>query len=171
MFQLKISGLKEAEQLSEQWATHTISLLDPGIEEVLQLIDFNLKIPVAMPGKQLRRYYFHDAVDENDFLMFPTEYSTTPILATSAQMKDILAFTTTLNDQNKLLIHCQAGISRSTAVACGVLCQHGLTPLEAVQYVFKIRPQAGPNPYILNLFDDILGFDGQLVSVGLEELN
>jgi predicted protein tyrosine phosphatase len=163
MFELKISDLNEAEQLSFKWATHTISLLDPGIEDLLKFVDLDIKIPVAMPGKQLRRYYFHDIVNEDDFIILATEDST-PILATPAQIKDILALTAHLTNEDKLLVHCLAGVSRSTAVACGVLCQHGFTPLEAMQYVLKIRPQAKPNPYILKLFDEILGFDGQLVT-------
>ncbi|EDN68089.1 protein tyrosine phosphatase [Beggiatoa sp. PS] len=136
MFELKISDLVEAKQLSQQWATHTISLLDPGIEHLLKELNSDIKIPVAMSGKKLRRYYFHDIVNEDDFLILLTEDST-PTLATPAQIKDILAFTVLLNDKDKLLIHCQAGISRSTAVACGVLCQYGLTPLEAIQYVYQ----------------------------------
>ena len=68
------------------------------------------------------------------------------------------------------MVHCHAGISRSTAVAIGVLCQHGLNPSEATQQVLAIRPQAFPNQYILQLFDDIFALNGQLVTTSLEEV-
>jgi len=33
MFELEISDIFEAVKLSQEWATHTISLVDPGIED------------------------------------------------------------------------------------------------------------------------------------------
>ncbi|OQY56547.1 MAG: hypothetical protein DRR08_07535 [Candidatus Parabeggiatoa sp. nov. 2] len=163
MFELKISDLSDALWLSEDWATHTVSLLDPDIE------NYDIEIPVAGKDGQLRRYYFHDilSIDELDDLIVLLE---NPTLATSQQVQEILEFTAPLQSTDKLLVHCQAGVSRSTAVACGVLCQHGLTPDEAVNYVFSIREIAFPNEHVLTLFDDILGLEGKLVAAGSEEI-
>ena len=160
MFELKISNLRDAIKLSLKWATHTVSLLDPDIDTEF------IKLPVASKEGELRRYYFHD--------MFPHSVSssffknTKP--ATLPQIQDILEFTAPLEPTDKLLVHCHAGISRSTAVACGVLCQHGLTPSEAVKYVLSIRKLAFPNKPVLTLFDEILGLEGKLVIAGTEEL-
>jgi len=159
MFKLKISDIFEAVKLSQEWATHTISLVDPGIEDY-----DGIELPVASQARKLRRYYFHDIISTDNFLIFLTEEAI-PILATAQQIQDILDFTAPLTSTDKLLVHCQAGISRSTAVACGILCQHGLSPSEAVQYVLSIRPQAKPNQHVLRLFDEILGLEGKLMAI------
>ena len=64
---------------------------------------------------------------------------------------------------NKVLIHCFAGISRSTAMAIGLKCAHGLTPEEAIADTFKQRKQMWPNDLILKHFDDVLKLDGKLI--------
>ncbi|RKZ40080.1 MAG: hypothetical protein DRQ41_09840 [Gammaproteobacteria bacterium] len=157
MFELKITSLNQAVSLSRKWATYTISLLDPGIEGYE-----SIKIPVASHGQKLRRYYFNDITPSEIWneLSYDTENMK---MVTSEQIQDILEFTTSLVSSDKLLVHCHAGISRSTAVACGVLCQHGLSPEEAIKHVLSVREQAFPNKYILKLFDEILGLENQLV--------
>ena len=157
MFELKISNLKIALQLSQHWATHTISLLNPDTGKLI-------KIPLASPDALQRRYYIYD-INPSEFSEFFKDK-----IATPEKIQDILEFTAPLQSKDKLLIHCHAGISRSTAVACGVLCQHGFTPSEAVKYVLSIRPPASPNRHILTLFDDILELKGQLIVAGTEEI-
>ena len=155
MFELKISNLKEARHLSVQWATHMISLLDPDIKDY----DF-IKLPIISAERNLRRYYFDDITPNS----FWCEYYPNAKFVTAEQIQDLLEFTTVLNSTDRLLVHCHAGISRSTAVALGVLCQHGFTPNEALKLVLSIRPQALPNQHILTLFDEILGLEGELVA-------
>ncbi|MDM8558892.1 hypothetical protein [Candidatus Parabeggiatoa sp. HSG14] len=160
MFELKISCLRKAIQLSQEWATHTVSLVNP------EIIKHPITLPTARKGALLQRYYFHD-ITKNDFLLFLKH----PKLAEPKQIKDILEFTTSLQSTDKLLIHCHSGISRSTAVACGILCQHGLLPCKAIQHVLSIRPQANPNPHVLKIFDKILGFKGELVATAIKEVD
>ncbi len=159
MFKLKICNLYDAVDLSKTWATHTVSLLDPVIENTNFFI-----IPVA--DEKLRRYYFHDITPEDTWNhYFRTEFQ----LATSQQIQEILAFTASLVPTDNLLVHCHAGISRSTAVACGVLCQHGLTPRDSIKHVLSIRKEAFPNRFILKLFDELLELEGELVKAVFEE--
>ena len=168
MFKLKISDINAAKMLSKYWATHTISLLDPGIDEN----DFlDIKLPEASENGKIRRYFFHDIADLKNisFLIFLGEESK-PILASNEDIQDILEFTASLQSTDKLLVHCQAGISRSTATACGILCQHGLTPIEAVKQVVSIRSQAFPNSHILKLFDKYLELQGELVLAGTKDI-
>jgi predicted protein tyrosine phosphatase len=148
MFELKISSLRQALELSTHWATHTVSLLDP---------DYEGTKPEPSQISLLRRYYFHDLSPRLSTSFFGQT------LATPEQIKEILEFTKTLKPTDKLLVHCHAGISRSTAVGCGVLCQHGLTPTEAIEYILSIREIAWPNEHLISLFDDILEFDGELI--------
>ena len=149
MFEIKICNIFEAKALSEEWATHTISLFDPGIENYS--IDMNIALPVVSPNRQRYFFYDHDIVNKYEHL------------------QAILSFTAELNCSAKLLVHCQAGLSRSPAVACGILCQHGLTPYEAVKQVLSMRVEAFPNQHILRLFEEILGLDG-LVATSHEQV-
>ena len=154
MFKLKISGLSEALELSQEWATHTVSLLDPDIDKFPEPV----KLPTPHREALLRRYYFYD--------LSPTDVSNEylNLVATSEHIQDILEFTAPLTSIDKLLVHCHAGVSRSTAVACGVLCQHGILPKLAIKYVSLIQELAYPNQHILTLFDEILGLEGKLIA-------
>ena len=78
-------------------------------------------------------------------------------------IKSILEFTGTFADDDNILIHCHAGLCRSTAVAILALVQHGATPEEAINKVIEIRPKAWPNALIIRLGDVALEMDGQLI--------
>ena len=158
MFKLKISNLEEAVQLAQQWATHTVSILDANVDYSSHAIE----LPLEHEGNMLRRYFFHDIFLEE---YIPPGLGQTPVFVTEHHIQDILEFTAQLQADNHLLIHCHAGISRSTAVACGVLCQHGLNPKEAVNTVFTLRSQALPNPRIIVLFDKLLSLEGELITI------
>jgi len=164
MFELKITNLSQARHLSQHWATYTISLLDPD------MVDYDTEgFPKTSQYGKLRRYYFHDFVPRDKDYMFPS-LGGKAVIATREQMQEILEFTASLKSTDKLLVHCHAGMSRSTAVACGVLCQHGLTPIEAVKHVVSVRPIAMPNRHVLKLLDDLLKLDGKLVVAGTEDI-
>jgi predicted protein tyrosine phosphatase len=66
--------------------------------------------------------------------------------------------------QAHLLVHCHAGISRSTAAMAILLAQ--VHPVEAEDSVFariqQLRPQAWPNSLMISLADALLGRDGRL---------
>ncbi len=166
-FKLKISSLREAYQLQE-WATHVISLLDPDFWASYGSQMNTIKLPGEnLDHQQVQRYYFHDLTKEDSSMVWVEN----PKLARAEQIQDILKFTASLQATDKLLIYCHAGISRSTAVACGVLCQHNLTPSEAIEYVLSIRPPALPNSYVLSLFDQELKLEGKLVTTVEERLD
>lgn len=60
-----------------------------------------------------------------------------------------------------LLVHCHAGISRSTAIMLGILAARTSFP-EALQTVLELSPNALPNRHIIGLLDDLLGRNGEL---------
>jgi predicted protein tyrosine phosphatase len=78
----------------------------------------------------------------------------------------ILLFSQGFTPTDKILVQCRAGISRSTAIACAIVCQH--TPpgeeKSAVQHIRKIRPQMLPNFHIIRLADEILQRQGKLIA-------
>lgn len=66
-----------------------------------------------------------------------------------------------------LLVHCHAGISRSTATAIGVLIARGVDPEAAVQGLARIHPQGRPfmpNALMLAFMSDLLE-EPDLVSI------
>ena len=58
-----------------------------------------------------------------------------------------------------LLIHCHAGISRSSAIALAIITKDlgAGRELEAVEILKKINPNARPNKSLILMTDDILG--------------
>lgn len=54
-------------------------------------------------------------------------------------------------------IHCWRGISRSTAVAIGVIYMFFKDEEKAAGYLKEIRPYATPLPRIVKFWDEILG--------------
>ncbi|NJO14336.1 MAG: hypothetical protein HC877_00885 [Thioploca sp.] len=158
LFELRISSLRNAAEISQQWATHTISILDTELTKTIFATrifyeSYEALIPKPRDQLSLHQCYFDDITPEDNFGL---------ILPTLVDMQAILAFSADLTSHDKLLIHCSAGISRSTAVATGVLCQHGLSPIAALGKVFSIRKIAAPNSYIIALMDEALQLDGEL---------
>jgi HEAT repeat protein/predicted protein tyrosine phosphatase len=90
------------------------------------------------------------------------------VLATSEDIRKVIDFVPLISqDGGNILIHCQAGISRSCAVAltvCAVLLGAGKEE-EALAMVLAARPQAEPNRWIVELADEALGREGKLVEV------
>ena len=61
-----------------------------------------------------------------------------------------------------LLIHCHAGISRSTAIAIAILVQSGWGIQKSVDYVKSMRRIMAPNPILTQYADDYLKMNGKL---------
>jgi protein-tyrosine phosphatase len=53
-----------------------------------------------------------------------------------------------LHSGGKILVHCQAGISRSVGIVCGFLMYNGFSWNEALNFVQSSRPIAYPHPKI-----------------------
>src|SRR5205814_8278156 len=65
-----------------------------------------------------------------------------------------------------LLVHCHAGVSRSTAAMTLMLAQArpGCSGVEIVNEVLRIRSRAWPNLRIIEFGDKLLGRGGDLIS-------
>ena len=85
---------------------------------------------------------------------------------TAADVSDIIQLIRMkeLDDGAKsVLVHCAAGISRSTAVAIGLLIMRGFSVPTAWEIVRRDRRMMWPNDTILRHFDNILRLDGKLI--------
>ncbi len=77
-------------------------------------------------------------------------------------VEDILDFAEA-NMDGPILVHCHAGISRSTATAWGIAILRGEEPFEAFDILAKNHPARRsfhPNPTIVRHLEDIFMLDG-----------
>ena len=79
----------------------------------------------------------------------------------------LLAFSRDLavSEEAHLLVHCHAGVSRSTAAATLVMAQArpDRPADEVLREVVRLRPRAWPNLRILEFGDEILGRRGEII--------
>lgn len=89
------------------------------------------------------------------------------------QVERLLDWAKKLPDDAHLLVHCYAGISRSTAAALAIKVQEiGVDKVpEAIDWLLEIRPQACPNPVITSIADDLLNAKGELHAAAEEVAN
>ncbi|BBM82115.1 dual specificity protein phosphatase family protein [Candidatus Uabimicrobium amorphum] len=84
-------------------------------------------------------------------------------LATKKHCQKALDF---LRDKDNLLVHCQAGISRSTAIVLGHLLEKFAKDYrQAIDMLFAIRNCAKPNKFIVGMMCEILGMDNEYDNV------
>jgi predicted protein tyrosine phosphatase len=147
---LTICGLRELKaQAGKPW-THVISIWDkaylynPRCRKLVKLI---------APKAELIFSFFED-VDDPDFPGAPVLHD----------VKRILDFTSKLPPKAKVLVHCRAGVSRSTATAYAILCQHTAPgrEMENLRHVQKLRELVIPNRQIIRLADRILERGGAM---------
>jgi predicted protein tyrosine phosphatase len=145
MFEIKICSLIEAESLIRNWATRTVSLIDrayrgrfssgdPCIHCIMKFDDVEADIP-----------------------------SLGMIAPTVVDIQNVLRYTAGMTDQDRLLVHCHQGISRSTAMAISILVQYGMEPAAALESILSIRPQMWPNLTVIRLADEAMGQGGKLL--------
>ncbi len=89
-------------------------------------------------------------------------------------LEALITFGTTWNKAGPLIIHCYAGVSRSTAAALTILCLYNQGREEKAAQVLRERaPHAQPNQLMIAIADRLLRCDGRLVdavnTIGLAE--
>jgi predicted protein tyrosine phosphatase len=144
---LTICGLDELDGHRERGVTHVLSLLDPGWPEPTAFRAF-------APHRRAT-YYFHDAIEAAPGVALPR----------AADVEAILAFGRDIADgPGHLLVHCHAGISRSTAAMLMILAQAFDRDDEdaVVARLEQTRPQAWPNSLMIGFADQRLGRGGRL---------
>lgn len=142
MFELRVETAPDALALMEQgWPTRIISLIGD---------DLRFDLPCFGIHHFIAR--FHDVEAETKGYVAPT----------ADVLNAALEHCADLTDDDRLLIHCHAGKSRSPALAIGILIAAGQTAIEALTTVKALRPFVIPNRLMISLLDELLGLRGEL---------
>jgi predicted protein tyrosine phosphatase len=149
-FRTIICGVGELEGHRAAGVTHVLSLLDPGWPAPEALAQF-----AAHERLDLR---FHDIVDALPGLRRPQHGDVEALLAFG---RGLAAF-----EDGHLLVHCQMGLSRSSAALALILAQaRPRRPApDIVAEIVQMRPRAWPNLCLVELGDAMLGRGGALVA-------
>ncbi|WP_426011514.1 tyrosine phosphatase family protein [Caulobacter sp. DWR2-3-1b2] len=125
--------------------SHLISLLSPTSPADLW--------PADHVGPHLK-LAFHDIAAPAPDLVAPD----------AALVDQLLAFAATWDETRPMLVHCWAGVSRSTAAAFIVACQHapGRSEHQIAHALRAAAPYATPNPLMVALADVALERDGAM---------
>lgn len=113
-----------------------------------------LRVPPAGRAKQVVLRF--DDVDFDDRLSSP---------ATPGQVAEAIVFARGFT-RSRLLVHCNAGLCRSPALALAIIADRmgRGREQEAVDALALIRPGAAPNLLVVEVADMLLGRDGALAA-------
>ena len=152
---LTICGLEELTHHSTRGVSHVLSLLDPEYPE-----------PEAFAGYGAHHrtiLRFHDAIEPAPNTVLPTEGHVEAILNFG---KTLARRTGSEREDGHLLVHCHAGVSRSTAAMAMLLAQ--VYPEEDEDMLLarltSLRPQAWPNSRMIGFADAQLSRGGRLTA-------
>jgi predicted protein tyrosine phosphatase len=156
-FRLTICGLDELLCHSAGGATHILSILDPDWPDLEAFGSYR-------PHRRLE-LRFHDVIDPMPGCIMPQQRDIARLLAFGRDLTNVTAA-----GGAHLLVHCHAGISRSTAAAALLLvqAQPDRPAAAALAAVVATRPRAWPNLRIIELGDALLGRGGELVAATRE---
>ena len=86
------------------------------------------------------------------------------ILAETTHLEDLLAFVRAWDRAEPMVIHCFAGVSRSTAAAYIAACalRPGGDEFAIARAIRAASPTASPNPHLVALADDALRRGGRM---------
>ena len=149
---LTICGLEELADHSGRAVTHVLSILDPGCPDPGAFQTY-----VSHHRTILR---FHDVIEPFDGHVLPE----------IGHVEAILNFGQALGrgaedrGEGHLLVHCHAGISRSTAAMAMLLAQtyRDMDEDRIFERLVAIRPQAWPNSRMIGFADRLLSRSGRL---------
>jgi predicted protein tyrosine phosphatase len=156
-FDITVCGIEELTGHCARGVTHVLSILDP---------DWPVPEAFGSFGEHERlELRFNDITEDQGEDLIPP--GPEHVVALLEFARDMAAAP---EPRPHLLVHCHAGISRSTAAMALVLAQ-ARPEAEAgavLAEVARIRPQAWPNLRLLELGDAALGRGGALVRAATE---
>jgi predicted protein tyrosine phosphatase len=151
-FTLTVCGLAELHGHGGRGVSHVLSILDPGFPDPEAFGAYG-----EHERLQLR---FNDVIDEQPGMLAPQAEHVERLLAFG---RDLIGAP---RESAHLLVHCHAGVSRSTAAMTLLLAQArpDRPAAAALAEVVRIRPVAWPNLRMIELGDALLGRGGELVA-------
>ena len=128
-------------------ASHLISLLQD---------DIVLERPQTILPERHLRVHVHDICEPLEGCVHPD----------ATHIEEIIAFARTWAGRGPMVVHCWAGISRSTAAAYTALCSLNphLSEELIAERLRRASPTAYPNRLMIHLADQALGRDGRMVA-------
>lgn len=132
--------------IKEHVPSHLISLLDPA---------YMIDTPQNFDSRNHHKVHINDITETEDGKIAPGE----------SHVAELIDFVSDWNRQAPLLIHCWAGISRSTAAAFITMCMNNEIG-EELALARRLREKAAhaqPNKRIIALADDLLKREGRMV--------
>lgn len=153
--QLTVTNVDKVPGFIHRGATHVISLLHSRERDLLFL-------PKSFKRENWLFLDMDDVISE-----------TADSAPKREQVERLLDWVKKLPNDAHLVVHCYAGVSRSTAAALAIKVQElGIDRLpEAIDWLLEARPQACPNPVITKHADDLLGAKGKLHASAEEVAN
>ncbi|MGB7973953.1 MAG: protein-tyrosine-phosphatase [Roseiarcus sp.] len=141
-----ICGLDEIIGHQGRGVTHVLSILDPEWPDPEAFQAFNPHFRATLR--------FHDAIEPGPDILLPQR----------EDVEAILTFGRDAAEAGGLLIHCHAGISRSTAATLMILAQAHSHEAEdeLAERLLTTRPQAWPNSRMITFADELLERNGRL---------
>lgn len=158
---LSICARKNTETFKDGDYSHMLSMLDPH-----ERYD---DIVIPSSAHHQGRIMFHDL---DDIEVRAPKYCTY-IPPQKEHIRQIMEFFQHVRAHNGhgVLIHCEAGISRSTASGIIGLCSLGIDPEAAFNYVTGLIDMALPNRRMLRLADEMLGHQVKLADLAERRRN
>jgi predicted protein tyrosine phosphatase len=148
-FDVTICGIPDLDKFREAEVSHVLSIIDPQEPE-----------PEAFrfyPSHERLTLRFDDVVGAYPGFQAPGR----------DDVKKLLNFGESLQSSGQdghLLVHCHAGISRSTAATAILLAQHNPgRERDAFLALLDMRPHAWPNTRMVDFADELLGRKGALL--------
>lgn len=148
---LTICGLTELGGFHDAAVTHVLSILDPLYPEPDDFSAYG-------PHKRLT-LRFDDIIEPMPGMILPEREHVEKLLEFGTGLAGLEG-----DPLSHLLVHCHAGISRSTASMATLLAESrpGWDEDAVFSHVREIRPQAWPNSRMVAFADDLLGRGGRL---------
>jgi predicted protein tyrosine phosphatase len=151
-FGITVCGIGELDGHGATGASHVLSILDP-----------DHPVPEAFGAfgeHEKRELRFHDIIEDKPDHISPQPEHVDAILALGRSLQSEAGAT------RHLLVHCHAGISRSTAAMVLILAQ--AMPEQSAEQIIRmvhgIREKAWPNLRLIEIGDAKLGRGGTLVT-------
>jgi predicted protein tyrosine phosphatase len=147
---ITICGIPELGEHSAAGVTHVLSILGPNSPDPPEFAAF-------APHRRLI-LRFHDVIEPQPDQIAPTREDVERLLVFGREVSE--------TTEAHLLVHCRAGVSRSTAAAALILMQANpeWPASAALDAVAAIRPRAWPNLLILEFGDALLGRNGEIAA-------